>query len=409
MTGLIKVLFVTETFAVGVNMPAKTVIFTAMNKYTDNIHRPLLIEEYLQMAGRAGRRGIDTKGTVIILPFDNDYSDVKFILKSKMTMITSQFKIDINFCLKLHSRDNCYIYNDSLYTQQLIVNDQSMTTELKIVQSKIDEMNITDEMVQLIKYNNTLTGNKKKKAQLLLNKQSHKYKEDYKTKMQSYTNYLNNIDKKLALIADIYNNKHYYDIMIEQVNEILLWGNYITPICELTKKGHHALLINECNPITLIELCYSNIFDELCFEEICSVLSIFIPSKDCIIDKDDYLTDMPKEFYIINDRIIKATKIINNIAIMDKSHDNYEIYHNDDNIKLFYNWAKGISFRDLYTVADFCEGTFIKDVLKLNNILEKMAIIYEDTNLYLHNIIVNHRQKLIRDTVIPESLYVKII
>ena len=38
-----------------------------------------------------------------------------------------------------------------------------------------------------------------------------------------------------------------------------------------------------------------------------------------------------------------------------------------------------------------------------------MAIIYEDTNLYLHNIIVNHRQKLIRDTVIPESLYVKII
>ena len=63
--GYIKVLFATETFAVGINMPTKTVIFTAMNKFTSQGHRALLSHEYTQMAGRAGRRGLDTVGHVI--------------------------------------------------------------------------------------------------------------------------------------------------------------------------------------------------------------------------------------------------------------------------------------------------------------------------------------------------------
>ena len=64
--GCIKVLFATETFAVGVNMPAKTVLFTSLQKYTSNDFRYLLSHEYTQMAGRAGRRGLDKIGVVII-------------------------------------------------------------------------------------------------------------------------------------------------------------------------------------------------------------------------------------------------------------------------------------------------------------------------------------------------------
>lgn len=61
----LKVLFATETFAVGINMPTKTVIFTALSKYTSRGHCHLLSHEYTQMAGRAGRRGLDTVGHVI--------------------------------------------------------------------------------------------------------------------------------------------------------------------------------------------------------------------------------------------------------------------------------------------------------------------------------------------------------
>ncbi len=57
--GLIKVLFATETFAVGINMPAKTVCFDNLRKYTGKGFRLLNSKEYFQISGRAGRRGID--------------------------------------------------------------------------------------------------------------------------------------------------------------------------------------------------------------------------------------------------------------------------------------------------------------------------------------------------------------
>ena len=62
-----QILFATETFAMGVNMPARTVVFDSVRKHDGTCMRNLLAGEYIQMAGRAGRRGIDTTGTVIIL------------------------------------------------------------------------------------------------------------------------------------------------------------------------------------------------------------------------------------------------------------------------------------------------------------------------------------------------------
>jgi ATP-dependent RNA helicase DOB1 len=63
--GLIKCLFATETFAMGINMPAKTVVFTSNRKFDGTDFRPLTAGEYIQMSGRAGRRGLDTRGIVI--------------------------------------------------------------------------------------------------------------------------------------------------------------------------------------------------------------------------------------------------------------------------------------------------------------------------------------------------------
>jgi superfamily II RNA helicase len=66
-TGLVKVLFATETFALGVNMPARSVCFRSLAKFDGIEERPLLAREYWQMAGRAGRQGIDERGTVFAL------------------------------------------------------------------------------------------------------------------------------------------------------------------------------------------------------------------------------------------------------------------------------------------------------------------------------------------------------
>ena len=64
--GLIKLLLATESFAMGVNAPAKSVIFLNLHKHDGIGFRQLNSSEYLQMAGRAGRRGIDEEGNVFI-------------------------------------------------------------------------------------------------------------------------------------------------------------------------------------------------------------------------------------------------------------------------------------------------------------------------------------------------------
>jgi antiviral helicase SKI2 len=86
--GLIKVLIATETFAVGVNMPTKTVLFPSLEKYDNNGLRYLNHAEYMQMSGRAGRRGLDKIGNVLILPSMNlpDDNMLNGILNGKIKL-----------------------------------------------------------------------------------------------------------------------------------------------------------------------------------------------------------------------------------------------------------------------------------------------------------------------------------
>lgn len=65
--GFIKILFATETFSMGLNMPAKTVIFTGIRKFDSESFRNIYSGEYIQMSGRAGRRGLDDRGTFIYI------------------------------------------------------------------------------------------------------------------------------------------------------------------------------------------------------------------------------------------------------------------------------------------------------------------------------------------------------
>ena len=103
--GYIKVLFATETFAVGINMPTKTVMFTSLSKYDESGLRYLHSHEYTQMAGRAGRRGLDKIGHVIHCNnlFQNvpDMNTYKSILSGKPQTLVSKFKISYNLLLNL--------------------------------------------------------------------------------------------------------------------------------------------------------------------------------------------------------------------------------------------------------------------------------------------------------------------
>jgi antiviral helicase SKI2 len=102
--GLTKVLFSTETFAMGVNAPARAVAFATLRKHDGRDFRALLPGEYTQMAGRAGRRGLDAVGTVVIMCPDDeppDEGDVRRLLTGRATRLESQFRLTYGMILNL--------------------------------------------------------------------------------------------------------------------------------------------------------------------------------------------------------------------------------------------------------------------------------------------------------------------
>ncbi|KAI8368205.1 NUC185 domain-containing protein [Radiomyces spectabilis] len=102
--GLVKVLFATETFAMGVNMPARSVVFSGLRKHDGRSFRDLLPGEYTQMSGRAGRRGLDSTGMVIIACGGDEVpeaSTLATMILGKPTKLESQFRLTYNMILNL--------------------------------------------------------------------------------------------------------------------------------------------------------------------------------------------------------------------------------------------------------------------------------------------------------------------
>lgn len=100
---LIKVLYCTETFAVGINMPVRTVCFDSNEKYDGKEFRVMTNQEYFQMAGRAGRRGIDTEGFVFSLA-DINYLEPDKMVKpdeGRLEDLKSQFNLGYNSVVNL--------------------------------------------------------------------------------------------------------------------------------------------------------------------------------------------------------------------------------------------------------------------------------------------------------------------
>lgn len=123
--GLVKVLFATETFAVGINMPAKTVCFDTLDKFDGINFRYLYSKEYFQIAGRAGRRGIDKEGFAISM-IDRPSMDIpriKEITSGDKEPLKSQFRLSYNTVLNLmktHTeKERQIILRSSFYSYQV--------------------------------------------------------------------------------------------------------------------------------------------------------------------------------------------------------------------------------------------------------------------------------------------------
>ncbi|KAJ4754730.1 ATP-dependent RNA helicase [Rhynchospora pubera] len=103
--GLVKALFATETFAMGLNMPAKTVVFTSVKKWDGDTNRYIGSGEYIQMSGRAGRRGKDERGICVIMIDEGmEMNVLKEMTLGRPAPLVSTFRLSYYTILNLMSR-----------------------------------------------------------------------------------------------------------------------------------------------------------------------------------------------------------------------------------------------------------------------------------------------------------------
>ena len=417
--GFIKILFATETFAVGVNMPTRTVLFTELTKPNNLTKRFLNTAEFKQMSGRAGRRGKDIHGNVILLPYYEfpDLADLKSVMLQSMPSIKSKFNIDYYYCLKTISI-NSEIYNKSLLNneqQNAIQSEIIIINEIKNKLSALKDKlycDVDDNIIKNLEREYELDNYKFCNLSVLLPKNLQKELKNLKLKnnRDEYNKFveIKNIELQLdSKQKNINKLEIYLDYMKQNIIDILIQNNYIleNPM-RLDIYGNVVINCNECNGILLIEMIRNKIFDDLDCNNIICILSIFASYKNENARKFNkyygHIFD-----YIIN---IKEKWI--------KKENELELYLGEEfwnitegYIDITYEWANNA---DMSVIIGYLnemgeyEGNFIKNMLKIYNIcvcFKKMCELLNKFDIVLK--LEDLDKKILRNIVNVNSLYLQ--
>jgi len=140
----IKFLFATESFAIGLDCPIKTAVFINLSKFDGTTERYLMSHEYTQMAGRAGRRGIDTIGYVVhcnnLFPFLTK-TDYHTILCGKPQDLVSKFRISYSVILNLIKNGKCRMEDFIAFVKQSMIS-QEVRKEMDQQRKVLDDLSV---------------------------------------------------------------------------------------------------------------------------------------------------------------------------------------------------------------------------------------------------------------------------
>jgi superfamily II RNA helicase len=423
---LIKVLFATETFAIGVNMPSNSVIFTDIKKYSNNGMRFLHTHEYAQIAGRSSRPGLNNKnnnfGTVILLQnlFDLPESQkMKSIMTGKSQVIQSKFSLNYQFITNVVLSENNNIetfINQTLIKDEVNNHIKNLSTDIQYKETKY-EQSLFDEYYNLTHTTNQLTKKEKK----VRNKRKNEIEklDDFKTE---YEKYLYNYELEQTTNQNKENIEYYSSFIEKDVHKLLSFlnkmkyinytGQKFSEISQknLSIKGIACSTIHEVNELLLTELFFNNIFDDLTSNELIAVLALFCDSKNLT---DEYRHSNAENLQISDKlyyRIKKIEDITNKLSRFEESH-NIQITEenrwrlNYDFVEYAWLWPHTETFYELG--FDNFIGNFIKDMIKIDNVCKEIETLAKLTNkVQLLNNLKNITQIIMKDVVDIQSLYI---
>lgn len=431
---LIKLLFATETLAVGVNFSTTSVIYTGITKFDGNGIRLLAPHEYTQIAGRAGRRGIDKVGKVWLccnLFKPPPLYDFEHMLSGKPQTLISKFKISFSMCLNIISSDDSTLDSILDFANQSLINND-IDKELKYYEKTINDIDIQikskegllqnirtpksimDEYVS--KINDIKISNNKKKKRLhreicnieennIYIKEEIKIVEDiefYKNEKEKNNNFKNN-------------TVHYLEEKIKNSINLLIDSNFIDKDFKITQTGSIARQFNEIHPLILSIIIYeTNYFYQFDVSEIIGILSIFTTIN---VDESIKIVKPSTKSDLVNTISNKINDLMNKFYDLEQQYNTYSGSNYERNFDIqnsVIEWTNTTNELEckkiLQTISseqNIFIGDFVKALLKINNIANELERVAESTNnMELLEKIKMIPQKTLKYIATNQSLYI---
>ena len=403
--GLVKVLFATETFAVGINMPTKTVVFTSFSK-VDNTGqcRMLRAHEYIQMAGRAGRRGKDTEGLVLYLPAHRPESveDVQAMMTGSAQTLESKMDFHYDFIIK------CLQSNGNVGWEEFM--RKSFWFEARLAEIKELEQQIADLQDKTLCLDSE-EFQMRERLEDNLRSSAPSDRKDLQRQLEVWKNrhmgprwekgWVYYKECKQAMGRIVYNSATIEALRKTDVPFLpnLMRMKFVdSETGKLSDVGVMASEINEGHPL-LMSVGYSvKLCEGLGAPEIAALLSCFIDP-----DPHDYSPEVPFEIQTHYSRLL---------AIRDhlRSQEDPKSPEEYWGVSPFwmcpiYEWARGEkSLNTICAEYELYEGNFVKAILKVQAVLEEwttLATYKQD----LEMLELLRDFTIVRDVVVPASLY----
>lgn len=406
--GLIKVVFATETLAAGINMPARSTVISSTSKRTDSGHRMLTANEFLQMSGRAGRRGMDEVGyvTVVGTPFQTPEEVAELVL-SDSNPLESKFSPSYSMVLNLLQRFNLeeskelilksFGYYSSDYRLkpilfQLEQYDKEIEERSFICPNKLSDDKMLDyDKLRFLYVQNRQTYKKivkqeKSKHRPLSpevvefgkrNKEElHKLQTFACDTCKLYKKHSKNLEvlkridsKKKKLLKEIEKQKDIYWNKFIAHRAVLKEYGYIQNDYP-TEKGETTSQIRSENELYLAEIIFSGVLENLTPSQLAGVI--------CALTTEELRIEIP--YIPFSEPVRKTLNQIRNIKRkLEKVQSKYDIeaplYINPYFSSLIELWVEGAEWETVSEQIEIGEGDIVRAFKRVVDVLRQLTTI----------------------------------
>lgn len=412
-------------------MPTKTAVFLDLKKYCEERGglRVLHTDEYLQMAGRAGRRGLDKVGTVLYLPVREPITpeEAHHMMKGGMPQISSRMEFGYEFIMKaFHTGNDTWrrIINDSYWNQQQASLERQLEDERAGLQGRIDALGLTSERIVELAVRFDLEAKvratvnaARKEAQRALDQWKNRHMgptwEAAYTAMGQYNRLVADRTTVERQLAELRAARADPAVLLQTRLDYLMDRGFLTGTMEaptLTPKGQMATEVNEAHPLVLVEAYERGVFAGLTGDELACALGAFIVERETVEGEGMTFDDLQVAGDAVKRTCVNLRSVADELWTAERAPSEAAYWATTAQwVEVGARWLAGEPAAHICADFGLYEGNLIRGILKLSSLVEEftsLATFKGDvaTLAALDGV----STRLVRDLVVPDSLYLRL-